>query len=142
MTVHHLPTPTQPQQSVRHPEKLIRLAGLARAMLDEARQAPCDQAGCERLRRIYERTLSQLGGLLSPDLQAELVYLTDTFETESPTPSEIRVAQAELVGWLEGLIDGLAAAALNQWYAAGEQAGEEGVEVPGLDARPMPGQYL
>lgn len=138
MTVHRLPTLTEPEETVRHPEKLMRLAAVARAMLDEARETPCDSAGCERLRRIYERTLSELGRLLSPDLQTELAYLTVTFETPSPTPSELRVAQAELVGWLEGLFNGIAAAAMSQQYAADEQT----AAIAEVDTRPMPGQYL
>jgi len=138
MTLHLLPTKTEPRELVRHPEKLVRLAAVARAMLDEARATPCDGAGCERFRRIYERTLSELGGLLSPDLQTELVYLTVTFETPSPTPSELRVAQAELVGWFEGLLNGIAAAAIEERLLAGDTIDGRGE----IDTRPMPGQYL
>lgn len=119
------------QDHITRLDKLIRMAALSRAMLDEARSAPCDAAGCERLRRIYEKTLSELGGLLPPDLRTELVFMSVTFEAPSPSPSEIRVAQAELVGWLEGLLNGLAAAAMGR-----------GESDPGMDERPMPGQYL
>ncbi|MDP2624078.1 MAG: DUF2587 domain-containing protein [Actinomycetota bacterium] len=138
MTLHLLPTQTEPRELVRHPEKLVRLAAVARAMLDEVRATPCDAEGCERFRRIYERTLSELGGLLSPDLQTELVYLTVTFETPSPTPSELRIAQAELVGWLEGLLNGIAASAIEERLLAGDTIAGRGE----IDSRPMSGQYL
>ena len=89
---------------IHDPDKLMRIASLSRAMLEEARSAPCDAAGCERLRRIYEKTLSELGTVLPAALRNELVFMSVTFEDASPSPSEIRVAQAELVGWLEGLL--------------------------------------
>lgn len=118
-------------------DKLVRLATLSRAMLEEARSAPCDAAGCERLRRIYERTIAELGRLLPTTLRNEMVFMSVTFEERSPSPSEIRVAQAELVGWLEGLLDGMAVLSLEKGIAMPETG-------PGeiLDDRPMPGQYL
>ena len=128
------------EAQVQEPEKLIRLAAMARFMLDEARTTQCDAAGCERFRRIYERTLHELGGLLSEDLKVELAYLTVTFEKTSPTPSELRIAQAELVGWLEGLFNGIAAATLSQQSDASDRAMAI-TDVEG-DERPMPGQYL
>lgn len=126
-----------PSESVRHPGKLMRLAAVARAMLDEARATPCDAEGCERFRRIYERTLHELAGLLSDDLKVELAYLTVTFDQPSPSPSEIRTAQAELVGWLEGLFDGITAAAMTQQAEAEEQAAQIAAA-----ADDRPGLYL
>ncbi len=118
---------TEPAEAqIQEPEKLIRLAAMAKFMLEEARSTPCDTAGCKRFRRIYERTLHELRELLSEDLQVELTFLTVTFEKSSPTPSELQIAQAELVGWLEGLFNGIAAATMSQQS----------------DDRPMPGQYL
>ena len=131
---------------IQRPRKLIRIASMARAMLDEARVAPCDTAGCERFREIYERTLRELNGALSEDLRIELSYLTLTFDDPSPSPSELRVAQAELVGWLEGLFSGMAASAAvrqevarDQIEAIGETTGDTKVLI---DAGTMPGQYL
>ena len=135
------PQPTEPGQTqIQEPQKLIRLAAMAKFMLDEARTTQCDAAGCERFRRIYERTLHELGGLLSEDLKVELAYLTVTFEKTSPTPSELQVAQAELVGWLEGLFNGIAAATMSQQSDASERV--TAIADVEADERPMPGQYL
>ena len=79
---------------------------MARAMLEEARSAPCDSAGCERLKRIHSRVIEELADVVSADLYEELLTLSVHFDEVSPTPSEVRVAQAELVGWLEGLMAG------------------------------------
>jgi hypothetical protein len=125
----HTTTLSTTDEPIRDLEKLMRIAVVSRAMLDEARSAPCDAAGCERFRRIYEKTISELGGVLPAPLRNELVFLSVTFEASSPSPSEIRVAQAELVGWLEGLLDGIAASAM------------AGIGAP-WDEQDMPGQYL
>ena len=130
--------PTEVQ--IQEPEKLIRLAAMAKFMLEEARSTPCDTAGCERFRRIYERTLHELGDLLSKDLQVELAFLTVTFEKSSPTPSELQIAQAELVGWLEGLFNGIAAATMSQQSDAHDRA--RAIAEVEADDRPMPGQSL
>lgn len=132
---------TEPARArIDEPEKLIRLASMARFMLDEARSTPCDAEGCERFKRIYERTLHELEELLPQELKTELEYLTVTFGMESPTPSELQVAQAELVGWLEGLFSGIAAATMSQQSEAQERA--IAIADVETDERPMPGQYL
>ncbi len=113
--------------------RLIRIASMARAMLIEARDTPCDAAGCERFRDIYERTLAELNAILPTDLRGELANLALTFQESSPSPSELRIAQAELVGWLEGLFNGIAAAAI-----AIEPIPEEDL----VAAHELPGQYL
>jgi hypothetical protein len=64
-------------------------------------------AGCERLRRIHDRVITELRGVISDELHDELQTLAVRFDQDSPTPSEVRVAQAELVGWLEGLMAGM-----------------------------------
>lgn len=128
---------------VEQPARLMRIASVARAMLDEARTTPCDAAGCERFRAIYERTLDELDSLLSEDLRLELSYLTVAFDDPSPSPSELRVAQAELVGWLEGLFSGIAASVRSQELMAHEQVEAILTEVSAeSDGRPMPGQYI
>src|SRR4051795_5695686 len=90
-------------ESVRQPTKLIRIASMVRTMLDEVRRAPLDDAGRKALREIYERSLRELDDILSPELQAELDNVVIPFGAETPSESELRIAQAQLVGWLEGL---------------------------------------
>lgn len=102
-------------------------------MLVEARAIPCDGTGCGLFRQIYERTIAELGRLLPDELRSELANLATVFVGPAPTPSEIGVAQAELVGWLEGLLNGIAAAA----HATESLREEELVAVA-----EMPGQYL
>lgn len=138
MTVEAQETP----HHIAEPEKLIRIAAMAKFMLEEARTTPCDEEGCERFRRIYERTLHELGALLPNDLEVELAYLTVTFEKASPTPSELRIAQAELVGWLEGLFNGIAAATMSARLEAERTAESITETAQETDNRPMPGQYL
>ena len=89
------------------PEKLVGITTMARAMLEEARSAPCDSAGCELLKRIHHRVITKLSDVVSADLYEELLTLSVHFDDVSPTPSEVHVAQAELVGWLEGLMAGM-----------------------------------
>lgn len=125
--------PTSSKQQIAQPSRLIRIASMAQAMLVEARTTSCDAAGCERFREIYELTLGELDTILPADLRTELAALSQTFTDSSPSPSELRVAQAELVGWLEGLFNGIAAAA---------SLGEEVVEEDIVAIIEMPGQYL
>ncbi|MEE8330703.1 MAG: proteasome activator [Acidimicrobiia bacterium] len=125
---------------IEKPGKLMRIAAIARAMLDEARDTPCDEAGCERFRTIYEETIRELGSLLSDTLTAELDHLAITFRTR-PSPSELRVAQAELVGWLEGLFHGISAAASGRAEEATEEA-EALANGSVLELVDLPGFYL
>lgn len=127
-----------PVASIEQPGKLMRLAAMARAMLDEARDTPCDEAGCERFRAIYETTMEQLGDVLSTDLHSELGHLAMKLTEPSPSPWELRIAQAKLVGWLEGLFHGIAAAAQDQAATAASQA----EAIAEADLRAAPGQYL
>ncbi|MEA1903432.1 MAG: proteasome activator [Actinomycetota bacterium] len=125
---------------VAEPEKLVRITTMARAMLVEARSAPCDVAGCERLRRIHDRVIAELSDVVSADLYEELLTLSVRFEEVSPTPSEVRVAQAELVGWLEGLLAGvLASAGVSPMDVSAETTGDA---TQTLAEDPMPGLYL
>jgi Protein of unknown function (DUF2587) len=134
-------------ESITQPAKLLRIASMVREMLEETRQTSLDEPGRIRLRQIYERAVGELKEVLSPDLQDELDTLAPPMQGV-PTESEIRVAQAQLVGWLEGLFHGIQAALFAQQAAARSQfeqirrrglpAGEPGS--PGTDdAR---GQYL
>jgi len=134
-------------ESITQPAKLLRIASMVREMLEETRQTSLDEPGRIRLRQIYERAVGELKEVLSPDLQEELDTLAPPMQGV-PTESEIRVAQAQLVGWLEGLFHGIQAALFAQQAAARSQfeqirrrglpPGEPGS--PGADdAR---GQYL
>ena len=97
-------------ESVEHPAKVMRIASMIKQLLDEVRQAPLDEASRTRLREIYEVSVRELGEGLSPDLRSELARMTLPFnEASVPTESELRIAQAQLVGWLEGLFHGIQA---------------------------------
>src|SRR5436190_20357325 len=103
------PGDSGPTESVEHPAKLLRIASMIRELLGEVRQSPLDEAGRARMREIYNRSLSQLKDVLSEDLQQELGVLALPLD-RTPSESEIRVSQAQLVGWLEGLFHGIQAA--------------------------------
>ena len=105
-------------EQISSPTKLIRIASMVRTMLDEVRRAPLDDAGRRRLREIHERSLAELESVLSPDLQQELTEVILPLTSEAPTESELRLAQAQLVGWLEGLFHGIQATLFTQQAAA------------------------
>jgi Bacterial proteasome activator len=109
-----------PDGSITEPAKLLRIASMVRELLDETRQTSMDEAGRKRLADIYHRAVTELGDVLSGDLQEELAVLAPPLEGV-PTESEIRVAQAQLVGWLEGLFHGIQAAMFAQQAAARAQ---------------------
>src|SRR3954463_14817116 len=104
-----VPTDGQPDtESVDQPAKVMRIGSMIKQLLDEVRQAPLDEASRTRLREIYETSVRELAEGLSPDLRDELEKLALPFEGDAPpSESELRVAQAQLVGWLEGLFHGI-----------------------------------
>jgi hypothetical protein len=106
---------------VTEPSKLLRIASMTRAMLEEVREAPLDDAGRSRLLSIYERSLEELKGVLSEDLREELDAVFVPIDEESPSEAELRIAQAQLVGWLEGLFHGIQASLISQQMAASAQ---------------------
>jgi hypothetical protein len=139
-----------PNETITEPAKLLRIASMVRELLDETRQASLDEAGRKRLADIYQRAVGELAEVLSPDLKEELEGLAPPL-AGVPTESEIRVAQAQLVGWLEGLFHGIQAAMFAQQAAAraqfeelrrrglpGAQPQGPGDDTPGR----IPGQYL
>ena len=136
-------------EQVLRPTKLIRIASMVRTMLDEVRRAPLDDAGRRALREIHERSLHELHGILSPELQEELATVVLPFSAETPTESELRIAQAQLVGWLEGLFHGIQATLFTQQAMAQQQFEEmrrrHALEI-GPDGGPpterAPGPYL
>jgi len=101
-------------EQVTRPTKLIRIASMVRGMLDEVRRAPLDDAGRRRLREIHEKSVAELEGVLSPELQQELAEVVLPFSSDAPSESELRLAQAQLVGWLEGLFHGIQATLFTQ----------------------------
>ena len=139
------------QETITEPAKLLRIASMVRELLDETRQASLDEAGRKRLAEVYHRAVGELSEVLSADLKEELGDLAPPLEGV-PSESEIRVAQAQLVGWLEGLFHGIQAAMFAQQAAARAQFEElrrrglmssnpEGDETQQQQGRP-PGQYL
>jgi Protein of unknown function (DUF2587) len=137
-----------PQETITEPAKLLRIASMVRELLDETRQASLDEPGRKRLAEIYDRSVGELREVLSEDLRDELASLAPPMDGV-PTESEIRVAQAQLVGWLEGLFHGIQAAMFAQQAAARAQFEElRRRGLPGgqsqESAQPgrIPGQYL
>ncbi len=130
------------RSSVSEPARLLRIASMTRAMLEEVRQAHLDEAGRARLLQIYSSSMSQLKESLSDDLAEELDEMFVPFEGAEPTESELRIVQAQLVGWLEGLFHGIQASIFSQQAAAAAQLEEMRRRVA-LDARTEgSGQYL
>jgi hypothetical protein len=139
------PEPQETGEFVAQPAKLLRIASMIRELLAEVRQSSLDERGRAQLRTIHERALAELKEGLSPDLQQELGTLAISLEG-TPSESEIRLAQAQLVGWLEGLFQGIQAALYAQHLQARAQFEEmrrRGLPpgAPG-DGRAGPGQYL
>jgi hypothetical protein len=109
------------RETVSQPSKLIRIATMVKSMLEEVRQASLDEAGRQRLRQIYDRSLSELSEVLSEDLREELDEVMVPFGEGLPSESELRIAQAQLVGWLEGLFHGIQATMMTQQMMAQQQ---------------------
>ena len=125
------------------PAKVMRIGSMVKALLEEVRAAPLDDQSRERLAEIYDRSIVELGEALSPDLQEELRMLTLPFgDGEVPSESEIRVAKAQLVGWLEGLFHGIQATLFAQQLAARQQL-EQMRQLPGGQVPPgmIPGAH-
>lgn len=111
----------QPEPMITEPGKLMRIAVMLREVQEEARRADADEAGRGRLRQVHERALTELCSILSEDLQEELTQFSIDFDVDTPSQSEILIAQAQLIGWLEGLFQGIQAAIFNQQAAARKQ---------------------
>ena len=142
---------------VEQPAKVMRIGTMIKQLLDEVRSAPLDDAARARLAEIHERSLNELEEGLSPELVAELHRITLPFvEDQAPSDAELRIAQAQLVGWLEGLFHGIQTALVAQQMAtqnqltgmrrqlpSGPVPGGPGVPVARADgADPSTGQYL
>ena len=116
------PEEEQATETVTAPAKVMRIGSMVKQLLEEVKGTDLDEASRERLAEIYERSIVELAEALSPDLQQELRMLTLPFKDgTAPTASEIRVAHAQLVGWLEGLFHGIQATLFAQQLAARQQ---------------------
>ncbi len=111
------------EETVTEPAKVMRIGSMVKQLLEEVRSAPLDDASRERLAEVYERSIVELTQALSPDLSQELRMLTLPFRDDGspPSDSELRVAKAQLVGWLEGLFHGIQATLFAQQLAARQQ---------------------
>jgi hypothetical protein len=132
---------------VNQPAKVMRIGNMIRQLLEEVRSAPLDEAGRARLKEIHAASVKELESGLSPELVDELERITLPFsESEIPSESELRIAQAQLVGWLEGLFHGIQTALVAQQMAAHAQLEQMRRALPpGAAAegqRPNQGMYL
>lgn len=123
--------PEGEEEVVARPAKLIRIASMIRELLEETRRAALDDQGKTRLQEIYNRSVGELQDALTPDLRKELETLAMPLEGGS-SEAELRVAQAQLLGWLEGLFHGIQAALWAQHMQA--QAALEEMRRRGLPA--------
>jgi hypothetical protein len=111
-------------ESIEKPAKLLRIGSMVKQLLEEVRQAPLDETSRVRLREIYEQSVRELADGLSDDLAAELDRVSIPFDSPTPSDAELRIAQAQLVGWLEGLFHGIQATLVAQQVAARAQLDE------------------
>jgi hypothetical protein len=144
-----------PADLVEQPAKVMRIGSMVKQLLEEVRAAPLDDGARSRLREIYESSIKELGEGLAPELKEELDRVTLPFSDDTvPSDAELRIAQAQLVGWLEGLFHGIQTALFAQQMAArvqleqmrGHPALPPGVQLPGGAPQAAPdggtGQYL
>jgi hypothetical protein len=106
---------------VEQPAKVMRIGSMIRQLLDEVKAAPLDEASRIRLKEIHQSSIKELEAGLAPELVEELDRLTLPFSEGTPSESELRIAQAQLVGWLEGLFHGIQTAIYAQQVAARAQ---------------------
>jgi len=110
-----------PADLVEQPAKVMRIGSMIKQLLEEVRSAPLDEAGRTRLAEIHRRSITELEQGLAPELIEELERITLPFSDEAPSDAELRIAQAQLVGWLEGLFHGIQAALFAQQMVAQQQ---------------------
>jgi hypothetical protein len=106
---------------VEQPAKVMRIGSMIRQLLDEVKAAPLDEASRARLKAIHQSSIKELEQGLAPELVEELERLALPFTDETPSEAELRIAQAQLVGWLEGLFHGIQTAIYAQQVAARAQ---------------------
>ena len=106
---------------VEEPAKVMRIGRMVQQLLEEVKAAPLDEPGRQRLAKVLHVSIQELKAGLAPELDDELDRLIEPFEDTTPTESELRIAQAQLVGWLEGLFHGIQTAIYAQQMAARSQ---------------------
>lgn len=139
----------QSNEAVEQPAKVMRIGSMIKLLLEEVRQSELDESSRDRLREIYETSVTELSSALSPDLRDELGRLAHPFAgTTTPSEAELRIAKAQLVGWLEGLFHGIQATLFAQQMAARQQLDDMRRRLPpgspqgGADSESRPGTYL
>jgi len=136
----------QKREGIESPAKVMRIASMARQLLDEVRHAQLDDASRQRLRDIYQSSIKELSEVLSPELKEELDRLSLPFNQDAPSDAELRVAHAQLVGWLEGLFHGIQAMLFAQQMESRQRLEEvrrHSLPSPQSDAgQGGPGSYL
>ena len=111
-----------PASMVEQPAKVMRIGTMIKQLLEEVKAAPLDEASRSRLKEIHENSVKELEEGLAPELREELQRLSLPFTADqTPSESELRIAQAQLVGWLEGLFHGIQTALFAQQMAARAQ---------------------
>ncbi len=149
-TVHEGPGPGEDGEEpdsefVTEPAKVMRVGSMIKQLLEEVRTTELDEPGRERLKAIYQTSITELGSALSPDLRDELGRLALPFDdTSVPSDVELRLAQAQLVGWLEGLFHGIQATLFAQQMAARQQLENMRNQLPSGagPSEERPGTYL
>jgi hypothetical protein len=142
----HEDEPRSVTELVEQPAKVMRVANMIRQLLEEVKSAPLDEASRQRLKSIHEASIKELESGLAPELVEELERLSlDFTEDSTPSEAELRIAQAQLVGWLEGLFHGIQTALFAQQMAARQQLESMRRALPGgqpvrpEDAQGFPG---
>ena len=149
-----------PAEMIEQPAKVMRIGSMVKQLLEEVRSAPLDDAARELLKEVHQGSVRELADGLAPELREELERLTLPFSDDvTPSDAELRIAQAQLVGWLEGLFHGIQTALVAQRMASQAQLAQmrhalppgtlpgQPPTAPGgpgqmPDGRPTPGQYL
>ncbi|MDE0122622.1 MAG: DUF2587 domain-containing protein [bacterium] len=133
-------------QEVTEPGKLIRIATMTRSILEEVRAATPDEAGRELISKIHDRSLDELRDVLSKELLTEFDRMFEPLlGDDPPTSSEVRIAQAQLIGWLEGLFQGIQASLVTRQMMAQARAAQRAKLMAGRpepEDRPPTGLYL
>jgi len=129
----------QVSETIESPAKVMRIGSMVRQLLDEVRQAPLDDASRSRMKEIYESSIKELSGVLSPELRDEMERLSLPFDQGSvPSDAELRIAHAQLVGWLEGLFHGIQAMLFAQQMESRQRLDQ--MRRPGLPPGHGPGE--
>lgn len=131
---------------VTEPGKLIRIATMTRSILEEVRAATPDESGRDLISRIHDRSLDELRDVLSEELLTEFDRMFEPLlGDDPPTSSEVRIAQAQLIGWLEGLFQGIQASLMTRQMVAQARAAQRAKLMAGRpepEDRPATGLYL